>query len=135
MPMKGKDSHLKRLRGMSGTDAIRAANRVVLVGADMIRAEAYGSISRGSVSGKNHVPSRPGEPPNRDTGVLQANIETTNPQPLVAHVTSSARYAAALEFGTSKMAARPYMRPARDKEMPKIQRMFAEEIGKLIKRS
>src|SRR5690606_11414188 len=84
MPMKGKDRHMRRLRRMSGTDAVKAANRVVVVGADMIRAHAHAEISRGSVSGKNHVPSAPGEPPNRDTGHLQAHLETTNPKPLVA---------------------------------------------------
>lgn len=135
MALKGQKQHTDRLRGMSGGDAVRAAGRVLYVGADMIRAEAFRSISAGSVSGKGHVPSKPGEPPNRDTGVLQAHIETSMPEPLVAQVTSSAPYAAPLEFGSSKMAARPYMRPARDKMAPKIQRLFAEEIGKLVKRS
>lgn len=135
MPMFGKDKHLKRLKTLAGAGAIRGANRVVVVGADMIRAEAFQSISRGSVSGKGHVASSPGEPPNRDTGNLQANLETTNPRPLVAEVRSNALYAADLEFGTSKMAARPYMRPARDKKEPEIQRLFASEMGKFVKRS
>jgi HK97 gp10 family phage protein len=131
--VKGKDAHIRRLRNLTKVE--RAANRVVMAGAEMIRAEAHHSISAGSVSGKNHIPSAPGEPPNRDTGVLQANIETLQPGALVAEVRSSAEYAAALELGTSKMAARPYMRPARDKMAPEIQRLFAQEIGKLVKRS
>jgi HK97 gp10 family phage protein len=135
MAMKGKDRHIKRLRTLAGPGAARTANRIVFVGADMIRAEAHQSISRGSVSGKGHVPSVPGEPPNRDTGNLQAHLETTNPRPLVAEVRSEAEYAAPLEFGTSKMAARPYIRPARDAKVPEIQRLFASEMGKLVKRS
>ena len=67
--------------------------------------------------------------------MLQAHIETSQPSPLVAEVTSSAPYASALEFGTSKMAERPYMRPARDAEEPKIQRLFAQEMDKVVKRS
>jgi HK97 gp10 family phage protein len=133
--MKGRDRHLKRLRSLAGPGATKAANRVVVVGADMIRAHAHQEISRGSVSGKGHVPSAPGEPPNRDTGTLQAHLETTNPRPLVAEVRSEAEYAAALEFGTSRMAPRPYMRPARDAEEPKIQRLFASEMTKFVKRS
>lgn len=131
--MKGRDKHTRRLRKLQA--AARAANRVVVVGAEMIRAEAHESISRGSVSGKGHVPSAPGEPPNRDTGNLQAHLETTNPRPLLAEVRSEADYASALEFGTSKMAARPYMRPARDKMKPEIDRLFAQEMTKVVERS
>lgn len=135
MALKGKDRHLKRLRGMSGSGVVKTAGHVVFVGSDMIRAEAFRSISAGSVSGKGHVPSAPGEPPNRDTGVLQGGLENNQTGPISAEVRSTAAYAAPLEFGSSKMAARPYMRPARDKEAPRIQRLFAQEIGKLVKSS
>lgn len=135
MPMFGKQKHLDRLKRLSGPDVVKAASRVLFVGADMVKAEAQQSITRGAVSGKNHVPSRPSEPPKNDTGVLKNNIESALKEPLLAEVSSNAPYAAALEFGTSKMAARPYMRPARDKTAPKIQRLFAQEIGKLIERS
>ena len=50
-------------------------------------------------------------------------------------IADAAPYAAALEFGTSKMEARPYMRPARDKKAPEIQRLFETEIDKLVKGS
>lgn len=133
MSMKGKDKFLRKL-GSVRDDAVKAANKVVHVGSDMIRAEAFRSISAGSVSGKGHVPSQPGEPPNRDTGVLQGHITNRLVEPLHAEVKSDAPYASALEFGTSKMQARPYMRPARDKEAPKIQRLFAQEIAKLVRK-
>lgn len=133
--MKGRDAHRQRLKKLSGPDVIKAAGRVLYVGADMIRSEAFRSISAGSVSGKGHVPSQPGEPPNRDTGVLQAHLRAALVAPLEAQVTSEAPYAAALEFGTSKMEARPYMRPARDAKAPEIQRLFEVEIDKLVKGS
>jgi HK97 gp10 family phage protein len=135
MGMKGRKEHVQRLRKLSGPEVVKAASRVLYVGADMIRAEAFRSISAGSVSGKGHVPSKPGEPPNRDTGILQANIEAQLIEPLVAEVSSNAPYSAPLEFGSSKAAARPFMRPARDKMAPKIQRLFEAEIDKLVKRS
>ena len=134
--MKGRQKHVDRLKILSGQNRIiKAAGRVLYVGADMIRAEAHRSISRGSRSGKKHKPSAPGEPPNRDTGVLQAHLRAELVSPLEAHVASEAPYAAALEFGTSKMEARPYLRPARDKQAPEIQRLFEVEIDKLVKGS
>jgi len=134
--MKGRQKHVDRLKILSGQNRIiKAAGRVLYVGADMIRAEAHRSISRGSRSGKKHKPSAPGEPPNRDTGVLQANLKAELVAPLEAQVTSEAPYADALEFGTSKMEARPYMRPARDAKAPEIQRLFEVEIDKLVKGS
>ena len=134
--MKGRQKHADRLKILSGQGRlIKAVGRVLYVGADMIRAEAFRSISAGSVSGKGHVPSQPGEPPNRDTGVLQAHLRAELVSPLEALVSSEAPYASALEFGTSRMEARPYMRPARDKKAPKIQRLFETEIDKLVKGS
>jgi len=133
--MKGRDAHRQRLKKLSGPAVVKAANKVLYVGSDMIRTEAFRSISAGSVSGKGHVPSSPGEPPNRDTGVLQAHLRAELVSPLEAQVASEAPYAAALEFGTSKMEARPYMRPARDKQAGEIQRLFETEIDKLVKGS
>lgn len=130
--MIGRDRFMTKLGKLAGGDVTRAAGRVLFVGADMIKAEAQNSITRGAVSGKGHVRSAPGEPPKNDTGVLKNNIETSMPGPLEAQVASNAPYAGDLEFGTSKMAARPYMRPARDKLAPKIQKLFAEKIGELI---
>lgn len=134
MAMIGRDKFQRKLRRLSGADVVRAAGRVLFVGADLIKAEAQQSITRGAVSGKGHVASRPGEPPKNDTGVLKNNIETSMTGLLEAEVRANAPYAAPLEIGTSKMAARPYMRPARDKMAPKIHRLFAAEIEKLIDR-
>ena len=135
MTMKGRDAHRQRLKKLSGPDVVKAAGRVLYVGADMIRSEAFRSISAGSVSGKGHVPSNPGEPPNRDTGVLQAHLRAELVAPLEAQVTSEAPYASALEFGTSRMEARPFLRPSRDAKAPEIQRLFEVEIDKLVKGS
>lgn len=129
--LRGKDRYLRRIKNIKDK-AIVAANQVVVVGADMIKAEAQRSITAGSVSGKLHVPSRPGEPPNNDSDHLRNNIETTNPSPLLARVSSNADYAAALEFGTSRMAARPYMRPARDKMAPKIVELFEKRLDAIV---
>lgn len=133
--MKGREAHRQRLKKLTGSEVVKAARRVLKVGADRIQSAAHNSISRGSGSMGRHVPSKPGEPPHRDIGTLQDYILSDFVSELEAQVTSEAPYAAALEFGTSKMAARPYMRPARDKHADEIQRMFAQEIDKLVKGS
>lgn len=135
MSLKGADAHKRRLKKLSSGATIRLLGAALYKGADTIRAEAHRGISAGSVSGKNHVPSSPGEYPNRDTGVLQAHLKATQPAPLTAEVRSEAPYAAALEFGTSKMAARPHLRTARDAKLREVEQEFAKDFDKIIARS
>lgn len=101
-----------RLRGLAGQDMVRKVGSALFEAGQLIQVDAQLSISNGAVSGKHHVPSRPGEPPKYDTGVLANNIETVLVAPLKVEVSSNAPYARALEYGTSKMGERPYMRPA-----------------------
>ncbi|GGC23009.1 hypothetical protein GCM10011371_08370 [Novosphingobium marinum] len=122
----------RRYGGGPGSALFRAVNAALMEAADLVKSDAHHLISRGSVEGRNHAPSKPGEPPNRETGTLQAHIEVTQPKPLVSRVASEASYAAALEFGTSKMAARPYMRPARDRKREEARRRLNKHL-KILK--
>ena len=135
MAMKGRDKHMKRLKSLE--DGVGdAANKALRVIAQKIRADAKRSITAGSVSGKNHLPSKPGEPPNNDTGTLAAGlVDETFPAQLRAEVRAEAAYSSALEFGTSKMAARPFMRAARDANRDFAQGVFAEAMNDFVKRS
>lgn len=123
-----------RLNGLAGEKTVREVGQALFAGGELIRAEAHRSISEGSVSGKNHVPSAPGEPPNRDTGTLQAHIETTQPAPLRVEVSSSAPYAVELEAGTSKMAARPYMAPASRRKKKEVVELVQQAVNRAVKR-
>ena len=115
--VSGLQNHFDRL---DPKQIQKAAKAGIWAGANEVKVEAQLSITRGSVSGKNHVASKPGEPPNNDTGVLKNNIETVSTGPLTAEVHSKAPYAVDLEFGTSKMEERPYMRPAAKKMKPVV---------------
>ncbi len=57
--------------------------------------------------------SSPGEPPHRDTGGLQASIETIGPVEqgdlIVAATGTAVPHGLFLELGTSRMAARPWL--------------------------
>ena len=117
----GAGKHTNRLIHMSRHSAIEVAKRLYKVGQD-IELDAEFSITAGSVSGEGHFPSKPGEPPNADTRHLDTNIETKlvdTYRPSVT-VTSHADYSAALEYGTERMAARPFMRPALEKNKKQV---------------
>lgn len=58
-----------------------------------------------------HIASAPGYPPNVDTGALRAGIGNESRGQHKAAITSSQEYGPHLEFGTSRMGARPFMRP------------------------
>ena len=135
MPMKGARAHVNRLRALASPEATRFIGAALFAGGELIQTEAQVSITRGSVSGKGHIPSKPGEPPNQNTGVLAGNIETTQTAPLVVEVSSNAPYSAPLEFGTSKMAARPFMRPARDKKRKEVVALVQQAMNHVVKSS
>lgn len=128
----GAKRHTDRLRRMRSPAAIRKVGSALFAGGQMIQVEAQISITAGAVSGKNHVPSAPGQPPNQDTGVLANNIETVQVGPLKVEVSSNAPYAVALEFGTSKMAERPYMRPATAKKRAEVTRLIRRAVDSAI---
>lgn len=108
----GTGSATKRLEGLAGREKVALVGRALFAGGEAIKAEAQHLITLNAVSGKNHVPSRPGEAPNEDSGHLRSNITVEHPAPLRVLVSSNARYSAALENGTAKMQARPFMGPA-----------------------
>lgn len=99
------------------TGAIRSA-------AEKVRGEAIQSILEGSKSGRvykrgnvTHRASAPGEAPASDTGRLASSIQViqTGLESLVIAGRGQVKYARFLEFGTSKMAERPFMIPALEK--------------------
>ena len=129
----GRDRVVARLNGAAGEKTIREVGKALFAGGELIRGEAAHLITEGAVSGKNHVPSKPGEPPNEDTGVLRTHIETTQPAPLRVEVSSNAPYAVELEAGTSKMAARPYMKPATSRKRKEVVAGVVEAVNRATK--
>jgi HK97 gp10 family phage protein len=101
----------------------------------MVRATAVQSITNGSPSGiiyekynprRTHTASSPGNPPAADTGYLHSNIHfVLDSDGLGASVESRAYYSEALEFGTSRMQARPFLQPAIEENRPKIKQLMA----------
>lgn len=82
-----------------------------------------------SGTGTPHIPSKPGEPPAVMTGKLKASIthEVKAGEEMEAKVgirggtlPDTKNYGYFLEFGTSKMVKRPFLRPALDKNLQTI---------------
>ena len=123
----------------------KAAKAGIWAGANEIKVEAQLSITRGSVSGANHKPSKAGTAPNNDTGVLKNNIETISTGPLTAEVQSKAPYAVIHEYGGTiedgfgkgvkiTLPERPYMRPAAKKMKPVVAEHVRVILDTVLKR-
>lgn len=116
---------------------------VILGGGQLIRSEAVKSIMSGPKSGRiyekynprrTHTASAPGQAPASDTGNLVSQIQVKSPNKNEVNVESGASYSKFLEFGTSKMLARPFLFPAFEKSRPKITQAVFNRIVKEIKR-
>ena len=108
--------------------------------ANLVRNTAVESISQGAKSGvtytlynprRTHRASAAGEPPATDTGFLVNNIIVSMDiadKGLSANVESRADYSQFLEFGTSKMSARPFMQPALEENKSRIRRLEKQMV-------
>lgn len=134
MGARGIRSHLRRLKKLSGPEAERLVSRALFVGADMIATEAQISITSGAISGKGHIPSKPGEAPNADTHDLANKIEAIQKKPLTAVVESNSGHAA-IERDWGNVAARPYLRPAREKLKKEVKKLVQRAIDKAVENS
>lgn len=108
-----------------GEDVEAITRQVVQDLAEDTRVEAVRGIQSGPASGStytrgnvSHTASAPGEYPMSDTGRLassvQVEVELSGPRPR-ADVGTNIEYGPMLEFGTSRMAARPWLLPSFNK--------------------
>ncbi|MCT9624249.1 HK97 gp10 family phage protein [Pseudarthrobacter equi] len=71
-----------------------------------------------------------------DTGNLRSSIQTSfagsNAQVAQGVVQARADYSKFVEFGTSRAAPQPFLGPAGDKHLPKLQEAVGQVIGKLV---
>ncbi len=135
--MIGRKAHIARLKRLQGPEMDRRVGRALFAGGNIVQVDAQLSLTAGAVSGKNHVPSLPGQPPNQDTGVLGNNIETVllfDEKGPYVEVTSNAPYSRALEEGTSRMAARPFMQPALDRNRDKVTDLVLKAVQALARK-
>lgn len=133
MKVRGTAGHAARLKRMTAPAARSLVDRALYAAGQSIEIEAEVSITAGSISGKGHVASLPGEAPNADTRELDTNINTVVVGPLRVNVEATAPYAGYLEFGTSRMAERPFMRPAAEKKRPEAVELIRRAVDRSTK--
>lgn len=134
MGMRGRKAHIARLKKLTSPATLMLVEGALFAGGQKIQVEAQISITTGAVSGKNHVPSKPGEPPNADTHQLADGIITRRVRALTVEVASTAPHAR-IEWDWGNVAARPYMRPARDKMKGEIVRDVEKALSVAVRRS
>ncbi len=146
MAIRGARAHINRLKALDGPLVALNVGRALFAAGQLIENEAALSITRGSVSGKNHVPSKPGEAPNADTHRLDRSIETTQITPLKVKVTANSGYAVPMEFGATVkngfgkgleiiIEERPFMRPARDKKKKPARTLVVKGLNAALRKS
>lgn len=116
-------------RGVRTVNALRNAELNVLKG------QRSGKRYRKPFTKKaTYTASAPGEPPARRTGSLRlhwnGNVKSRNTSgrgvAIIAELESQETYAACLEEGTSRMAARPFVERIKKEAEPEIKRIFSE---------
>lgn len=134
MPVHGGDKWLSRLNRMRDLDKV--ADEWAYASAADVALEARNLVNENGVPSPNHVVSDPYSPPNTDSGHLQSLIQ---PVELAgtghAAAISSAEYALALEFGTTRMIERPYMRVASANRRKAVLEDAANRLRKFTSRA
>jgi HK97 gp10 family phage protein len=135
--IEGLDSIAKASDRIKQSVAIEV-NKAVFASAQRVAAEAKKSILDGQKSGRfykhrsvTHRASAPGEPPASDTGRLvnSINAQLSGPGEAEAIAGNAAvKYARFLEFGTSRIAARPFFLPALEKSKAWIRQRLQEAL-------
>lgn len=128
---------MANLYGKAVSDALFVSGKVVEGEAKKsIQNQSAGSMVTRYRSGGgsyNHIASSPDNAPNTDTGALVRSI-TTEVVRSDVFVASGLEYAPHLEFGTSKMQARPFLNPALEKNRRQISKIVSDAIKKTTDR-
>jgi HK97 gp10 family phage protein len=115
------------------------ATEAVDRGTNLVKNTAVESIMQGGTGTtyekynprRTHTASSPNKPPANDQGFLVSQISTSvkaqGDGSVIGQIISAAPYSKALEFGTVTMIARPFMRPALNRNVRKIRQIFKRE--------
>lgn len=121
----------------------REIAQAAVAGGEVVRSTAVKSIQRKSRGAEvkryrlgggsySHTVSKPGDPPNTDTGALVKSVHVEVKSDDV-YVGSGLKYAPWLEFGTKDMKERPWLFPALEANKQKIKNLIANAVKKVTR--
>lgn len=113
MTITGSDELRRNLKRLQGAQRLQAQKNGLAAGASIV--EAYAKMV---------VPV--------DTGALKNSIMVDEVTPTQATIAPHTEYAAAVEFGTSRQAAQPYMRPAIDQHDREIVKAVEDNVAAFL---
>jgi hypothetical protein len=124
-------------------DVERAASQGVALGAESVLSTAIDHIMNDPKTGRiyrrrgvEHQASAPGEAPASDTGTLVRRSTTEHDAgALVSTVFFRTAYAAALEYGTAKIAPRPYARVSLEEKREEIEQNIKDRVSAVLQRA
>ena len=98
----------RRMRKMTSPAATSLTDQALYAAGDLVKVEMQNLIVRGSISGAGHVVSNPGDPPNADSRDLDTKMQVVRRGKGRVDAEAYSDHAVPLQFGTSKMEARPF---------------------------
>lgn len=122
LTLKGLDAYLERL-AQAGADVDKSAGQALAAGASVA---LDGMQRRAPKDTRNLEQSLTATEPKQDGNYVYVEVG------LVTADAETARYGTAQEYGTSKMAAQPYIRPTLDEDATRIRaaiKASLEEAG------
>ena len=126
------NDEVQRVNTQARSRAFRATNVMQGAAYDVLGKDGSGRVYKRGAKGV-HTASVPGEAPAPDTGNLRRNWRrfvfsqpTGKGERITCRIKSDMPYAAALESGTSRMAARPFRQRIIDQAKPEIVSIFGE---------
>lgn len=137
MSLVGDKAFIARLR--RAAKVASAMNEWANESAEIIAQEARSLVDEGGIPSPNHIPSDPGQSPNTDSGKMVAHINAedlpeTGQAAVISDAMSDSWYSYALiEFGNSRVAERPYMRPATSNKRKVVLANARTAVNKVIR--
>lgn len=125
----------------TGARGLRAVAPLVEAAVRQAVAESAAQVARAAAQSIRDLHrSAPGEPPTTGTGELARNIvpvidADARPGGPGASVESRAAHSRFLEFGTARMAARPFLRPALAQQRAPTRRRIADAVRLAVARA
>jgi len=125
-----------KIKQQTCSRGVRAANALRNAELEILKGQRSGRVYRKPHTKKStYTASAPGEAPARRTGALRLNwitgVDTKSNSgkgavSIVAYLESNTPYSGILEYGSSKMAPRPYVEKIKEQAKPEIERIMSE---------